>query len=169
VVPEPPGDRGPAEGLSSPRTSRVEWLSTTNPDGSVSKRKFPLPRSLANVKRGFSEQKWADAQGLGQEVARPDQEPQVPPLRETEAGPHGGEGQQAPRLAVLPAEDGALLDRPVSGLDNPLTGRHLLVVLVQHPDPGASVQELPPMEEPAEDPLEDRPGGDEEASRTHPG
>jgi len=34
-----------------------------NPDGSVGERKFPLPRSLANVKRGFSEQKWADAKG----------------------------------------------------------------------------------------------------------
>ena len=37
-------------------------FSTTNPDGSVSERKFPLPRSFANVKR-FSEQKWAEAKG----------------------------------------------------------------------------------------------------------
>ena len=34
----------------------VEWLSTTDPDGKITKRDFPLPRSLANVKRGFSEQ-----------------------------------------------------------------------------------------------------------------
>jgi len=46
-----------------PDAHGVEWFSTTNPDGSVSERKFPLPRSLANVKRGFSEQKWADAKG----------------------------------------------------------------------------------------------------------
>jgi len=36
-------------------------FSTTNPDGSVSTRNFPLPRSLANVRRGFSEQKRKDA------------------------------------------------------------------------------------------------------------
>jgi len=50
VVSKPPGD---AHG--------VEWFTTTNPDGTVSERKFPLPRSFANVKRGFSEQKRADA------------------------------------------------------------------------------------------------------------
>ena len=44
-----------------PDAHGVEWFSTTNPDGSVSTRKFPLPRSLANVKRGFSEQKREDA------------------------------------------------------------------------------------------------------------
>jgi len=36
-----------------PDAHGVEWFSTTNPDGSVSEKKFPLPRSLANVKRGF--------------------------------------------------------------------------------------------------------------------
>jgi len=102
---------------------------------------------------------------MRQEAARPDQEPQVPPLREAEASPHGGEGQQAPRLAVLPVKVGALPNR----LGQPPTGRHLLVLPVQHPDPGASFQELPPMEEPAEDPLDDRPGSDEKASRPYPG
>jgi len=43
-----------------PDAHGVEWFSTTNPDGSTSERKFPLPRSLANVKRGFSEQKRTD-------------------------------------------------------------------------------------------------------------
>ena len=37
------------------------------PDGSVSTRKFPLPRSLANVKRGFSEQKREDARNWAKE------------------------------------------------------------------------------------------------------
>src|SRR5258705_8389178 len=32
-----------------------------NPDGSTSERKFPLPRSLANVKRGFIERKWTES------------------------------------------------------------------------------------------------------------
>ena len=41
-----------------PDAHGVEWLSTTGPDGTVRERKFPLPQSLANVKRGFSEKKW---------------------------------------------------------------------------------------------------------------
>jgi len=40
-----------------PDTHGVEWFFTTNPEGAISARNFPLPRSLANVKRGFSEQK----------------------------------------------------------------------------------------------------------------
>jgi len=44
-----------------PDAHGIEWFSTTNPDGSISARKFPLPRSLANVKRGFSERKREDA------------------------------------------------------------------------------------------------------------
>jgi len=43
-----------------PDAHGVEWFSTTNPDGLTSDRKFSLPRSLANVKRGFSEQKRID-------------------------------------------------------------------------------------------------------------
>ena len=46
-----------------PDAHGVEWFSTTNLDGSASEREFPLPRSLANVKRGFSEQKRADVKG----------------------------------------------------------------------------------------------------------
>ena len=42
-------------------------------------------------------------------------------------------------------------DRPVSDLDHPPPRHHLLVVPVQHPDPGASFQELPTMAMPAED------------------
>ena len=44
-----------------PDAHGVEWFSTKNPDGTVTKRVFPLPRSFANVKRGFSEKKWQDA------------------------------------------------------------------------------------------------------------
>jgi len=39
-----------------PDAHGVEWLSTTDPDGKVTTRE----RSLANIGRGFSEQKWAD-------------------------------------------------------------------------------------------------------------
>jgi len=40
---------------------RAGSVAARNPDGSHSERKFPLPRSLANVKRGFAEQKREDA------------------------------------------------------------------------------------------------------------
>ena len=46
-----------------PDAHGVEWFSTTNPDGTVSERVFPLPRSFANVKRGFCERRWQDAKG----------------------------------------------------------------------------------------------------------
>jgi len=46
-----------------PDAHGVEWFSTTNPDGTVSERVFPLPRSFANVKRGLSERRWQDAKG----------------------------------------------------------------------------------------------------------
>jgi len=39
-----------------PDAHGVEWFSVTNPDGSITERKLPLPRSLANVKRDLS--KW---------------------------------------------------------------------------------------------------------------
>jgi len=44
-----------------PDAHGVGWFSTKNPDGTVTKRVFPLPRSFANVKRGFSEKKWQGA------------------------------------------------------------------------------------------------------------
>jgi len=39
----------------------VERFSTKTPDGSTTKRLFPLPRSFANVGRGFSEMRRQDA------------------------------------------------------------------------------------------------------------
>ena len=39
----------------------VEWFATRNLDGTTTQRHFPLPRSLANVKRESSEKKWQDA------------------------------------------------------------------------------------------------------------
>ena len=63
---------------------------------------------------------------------------------------------------------GQLLNRPVPVLDHPTPGCHLLVVPVQHPDPGASFQKLSPMEKPAKIPVGNRPEGDEEAPRPNP-
>ena len=45
----------------------------------------------------------------------------------------------------------------------------MLVVPVKIPDSRAHVQELPVMEKPAEDPLGNRPRGDQEASGPNPG
>ena len=59
-------------------------------------------------------------------LIRPHWKPQVSPPREAKAGSHGGKGQQTLRLTLLPDEDGALSDRPVSGLDHPPPRRHLL-------------------------------------------
>jgi len=46
-----------------PDAHGVEWLTFKDPSGQVRKRKFSLPRSLAKVKRGFPEKKWAEAKG----------------------------------------------------------------------------------------------------------
>jgi len=40
---------------NQPDAHGVEWFSFRNPRAKAKKRRFPLPRSLANVKRGFSE------------------------------------------------------------------------------------------------------------------
>ena len=50
----------PINGPSEPDDHGIEWFSTKNPDGSTTRRVFPLPRSFASVKRGFSEKKWQD-------------------------------------------------------------------------------------------------------------
>jgi len=46
-----------------PDAQGVEWFSTTDPDGTVRERIFTLPRSLANVKRDFSEKRWKETKG----------------------------------------------------------------------------------------------------------
>jgi len=57
-------------GPSSPPTNQtpIGWSSSQpDPDGKATKRDFPLPRSLANVKRGFSEKKWTDSKNWTRE------------------------------------------------------------------------------------------------------
>ena len=85
-----------------PRTRGVEHL-------------VPLPRSLANLKREISEKKWAEArQWAGW---RPDLQGKVSATEKPEAGRYGSRQHQEARLAVLPAQDGALPDRTVPQLD----------------------------------------------------
>jgi len=143
----------------------VEWFSTKNPDASTTKRVSPLPRCFANIKRGFSEMKRQDAKAWTRKMLTRTGNRKY----QAETGSHGCEGQQVPRFPVLPNEDGALPNRPVSRVDRPpqvgfhqsrvwfhLTGRHLLVVSVQDPDSGTPFQELPTMEESAEDSVGNR-------------
>ena len=68
MVPKPPGHRGQRDSrrvgqaaADEPDAHGVEWFSTRNSDGTITQRHFPLPRSLANVKREASEKKWRDA------------------------------------------------------------------------------------------------------------
>jgi len=65
------------EVADEPDAHGVEWFNFRDPRGQVRKRKFPLPRSLPKVKRGFSEKKWAEAKGwakkrLPSEKQKPD-------------------------------------------------------------------------------------------------
>jgi len=119
-----------------PDADGVEWLSTTNPDGTVIERVFPLPMSFANVKRGFSERRWQDAKGWARKkLARTSNRKYRPSEKQKpDSTVTTGQGQQAPRLPVLPAEDGTLPHRAIPRVDDPPPRRHLLVVSVQHPD-----------------------------------
>ena len=61
----------------------VESFSTTDPDGTVGEREFPLPQSLSNVKRGFSEKKWT----LGQKQTCQDRKQQHRPCEKQKPDP----------------------------------------------------------------------------------
>ena len=69
------------------------------------------------------------------------------------------------RLEVLSAQAGELPHGPIPLVDNEKARRQMLVVSVQDPDSRTPLQELPAVEEPAEDPLGHRPGGKQEAPR----
>ena len=43
----------------------MEWIDYKDPHSIARKRLFPLPRSLANFKRDFSEKKWTEARDWG--------------------------------------------------------------------------------------------------------
>jgi len=108
----------------------VEWLSTTNPDGTVSE-SLPVPEVLRQRQARVLRKEMAGRQRLGQEEACPHQQPQIPAKRKAETGPNGGQGQQAPRLPVLPAEDGTLPHWAIPRVDDPPPRRYLLVVSVR--------------------------------------
>jgi len=166
LCPSHQGDRGQqvADGWAKlaadePDAHRVEWFSTTNPDGSVSERKFPLSPSLANVKRGFSEQKWADAKGWTRKQLARTRNRKYRPYERQKPDPTVAKANKRLASRFYQLKSGHCL-----------TGQYLAWT-TRRPDATsstASFQELPPMEEPAEDPLDDRPGSDEKASRPHP-
>jgi len=49
------------QAADEPDAYGVEWFDFKDPHGIVRKRRFPLPRSLANFKRDFSERNWTEA------------------------------------------------------------------------------------------------------------
>ena len=83
-----------------------------------------------------------------------------------------GSSQQKARLEVLPAEDATLPHRPVPPVDyEKLRPDAKRWWCPPAPDPRASTssKKLSAVEEPAEDPLGHRPGGNQEAPRPGPG
>ena len=64
----------------------VEWLSTTNPDGTVSE-SLPVPEVLRQRQARVLRKEMAERQRLGQEEACPHQQPQIPAKRKAETGP----------------------------------------------------------------------------------
>ena len=61
-------DKWAKHAADEPDAHGVEWFATRNPDGTVTQRRFPLPRSLANVKRESSEKKWQNAKSWTREM-----------------------------------------------------------------------------------------------------
>ena len=130
----------------------VEWFSTTNPDGTVSERVFPLPRSFANVKRGFSGRRWQDAKGRARKK-----------FAHTSNRKYRPSEKQKPDPTVVKANKRLASRFCLLKTGHCLTGQYLAwttrrpdVVSVQDPDSGTPVQELPTMEESAEDSVGNR-------------
>jgi len=153
--PRSPTSRSRSGGAQATRASRETRLPTNGPSSRQTNR-MPTGLNPSSTSSEGSLKGDGRTPKAGPEAC-PHQQPQIPAKRKAETGPHGGQGQQAPRLPVLPAEDGTLLHRAIPRVDDPPPRRHLLVVSVQHPDSGAPLQKLPPMEEPTEDSLGDRP------------
>jgi len=84
-------------------------------------------------------------QQLGQDEARSDWQPEVPPRRQTETGPYGGKGNKRLASRFYQFKTGHCL----TGQYLSWTTRRPDATRWWCPDPGASIQELPPMEEPA--------------------
>jgi len=91
---------------------------------------------------------------------RPDLQGEVPDAEKPEAGRHGSWERQEASLAVLPDQDGALLDRAVPQLYEESAHPTMLVVSVPEPDSGAPLQGVPGVEGPTEDPLGGSAEGD---------
>jgi len=115
------------------------------------------PRSLAHLISRTEARAWPKARTQ-----------QVPAQRETEAGPNRGPSQQDARLEVLQLRTAHLPHGLIPPVDNEKARRQTLVVPIQDPDPRTPLQELPAVEEPAEDPLDQRSGGNQ-APRPSPG
>jgi len=151
-----------------PDANGVEWLSTTDPDGEVRRRAFPLPRSLANSKRGFTEQKWADSKSWTRKKL----------TRTTNWKYRPGENQKPdPTVAKARKRLAARFYQLKTG--HCLTGQYLAWT-ARRPDATCWCQHhtqardhlfkhCPEVEEPAEGAMEHRLNRDPQTPRTHPG
>jgi len=103
--------------------------------------------------------------GRGKEVGwAPDLQEEVQDAGKPEAREHCCWKHQEARLAVLPAEDGALPYGPVPALDESSFDSPVLVVPVSHAEKGSPPQGVPKVERTTENSLEggvegDRKGG----------
>jgi len=157
------------QAADEPDAHRVEWLATTDPDGKITKRVFPLPRSLANVKRGFSEQKWADSKNWTKKKLARTNNRKCRPGGFQKPDPTVAKARKRLAARFYQFENGALPDRTIPRVDDATLGRILLVVPIPHPDPGSPVQTLSRMEELAENAMEHHLNRDPQAPRTRPG
>jgi len=105
---------------------------------------FPVALPPIDV-REISEKKWAEArQWAGGRTSKKYRLP-------VSQRPDGTVAGSAKRLAVLPAQDGALPDRAIPQLDKEPPHPAMLVVPVPNADPGPPLQGVPGMETAAED------------------
>jgi hypothetical protein len=131
-----------------PDARGVKWLRYADRFGTWP---MSLPRSLACLGRESSE-KWAEPRRWSG-VRVTGKRHKLPSKQRPDGTVAGGWWLQGARLQVVPAEDRSLPHRPVPEVDGEPAHHQVLVVPVQDPGAGGCLQELPPFEGPAEDPV----------------
>jgi len=90
----------------------------------------PAPEVPRQLQVRLLGEKMDGGPGLGQQEPRQTSKHEIQPGRQTETGPDGGSSQQAPRLPLLPAQNGTQPHRPVPSLEHATPRRLVLVVPV---------------------------------------
>jgi len=144
-------DRG--GGARHPRGGMAELLGPSGGAGDASPQvsRQPHTRDLGEEVGGGAPVGW-----------EPDLQTEEQDTEEPETRQHSCWEHQEACLAVLPGEDGALLNRTVPPLDEEPTHPPVLVVPVPVSDSGAPLQGVPGMKGPTEDPVGGGEEGDQE-------